>query len=74
MYDYAYGFKSPLRFSQLELELHLFANRWPIELGGIGPLGHFRKITELLWPEKNPAHFFWHPWAEQMISEACKQK
>lgn len=74
MYDYPYGFKSPLRFSQLELELHLFANRWPVELGGIGPLGHFRKVTELLWPEKNAAHFFWHPWAEQMIAAACERK
>jgi hypothetical protein len=73
-YEYPYGFKSPLKYSELELELFLFRIRWPIENGGLGPMGHFKNITRLLWPEKSPAHFFWHPWAEKMISEACSRK
>ena len=73
-YTYPYGFTCPIRYTELELELRLFRERWPVESGGPGPLGHFKRITQILWPEKGNAHFFWHPWAEKMISEACVHK
>lgn len=73
-YEYAYGVRTLQPLTELEVELLCFLKDRKPENGGLGKFGHFKKIVSILWPEKNSVHFFWHPWAEKMIEEACKHK
>lgn len=50
----------------LGLELFCYRNDWPVEKGGLGAAGHFRKISEMLWGPKSECPFGWNPWSERM--------
>lgn len=54
------------QFNTLELELYCYQYNWPVEKGGLGAAGHFKKISELLYGPKSPEPFNWNPWAERM--------
>lgn len=42
---------------------------------GPGKAGHFRRVTQMLWgPDNQNKRFIWHPWAEDMLEEACRQQ
>ena len=58
--------------AQLDIELICFRNKLPVERGGLGAAGHFRKAVEILWPVGTRKHFVWHPWAEKMLWAACE--
>lgn len=52
-------------------ELYCYKIGHSIAKGGLGRAGHFKKITEILWPvgekvERGKFQFIWHPWAEKM--------
>lgn len=34
----------------------------------------FKYIVAVFWGPKAPKQFIWHPWAEEMLEEACSQK
>lgn len=34
---------------------------------GLGAVAHFKRVAKVLFPE-----FIWHPWADDMLEEACK--
>jgi len=43
--------------------------------GGLGKFGHFRRIVDLLWNNKDqpsPKRFIWNSWAEKMLRKACE--
>lgn len=63
-YEYPqYRLRTRLNLNALSLELYCY--RYWHDKSGLGKAGHFRKVVELLWGEKSPKHFVWHPWAEQ---------
>lgn len=73
LYRYPYGYTTTTLYqSDLEVELHLYLHPDDANDGAVDPGRHFRRITSILWPEKNPAHFVWHPWAETMLKNAIE--
>lgn len=67
-YRHKYGYLSEHLLQPIELECQCFLADWQ----GNAPF-HFKQITNHLWPKGNKAHFVWHPWAEDMLNEACYQ-
>lgn len=74
LYEYPYGLRSRKIYSELDLELRCYIDNHPPEKGGLGAEGHFKRITEILWPEKKPHHFVWHPWADRMLAGAVANR
>jgi len=64
---YKYGISSPVKISDLELELYAFRNKLTISEGGLGVEQHFRNAANLLWPSLQ-----WNPWLEEQIDSLCK--
>jgi len=71
-----YGKSWPNGASDLDIELLAF--KWGLrpEDGGLGKAQHFKNVVNILWPyhaKKNKNGFYWHPWADWMIEQACEQ-
>lgn len=64
---YKYGIQSPVKISDLELELYAFRNKLTISEGGLGVEQHFRNAANLMWPSLQ-----WNPWLEEQIDSLCK--
>lgn len=69
--QYQIQIESNAQYNPLELELYCYKTGHPISKGGLGRAGHFKKITEILWPvgekaQRGKFQFMWHPWAEKM--------
>lgn len=83
-FRYLYGINFDPRISDLEIALFMFRERLETTLknpnatfvGNRGPEWFFKQIALMLWPEEStpdqPISFKWHPWAEKMIFEACR--
>lgn len=64
----------PTGNQDLMIELICFRDNLTPERGGLGKPGHFRNIVKMLWGKTNKQrHFVLHPWAEDMLEEACQQ-
>lgn len=61
-----YGYNFPPEFDQLQIELWMFLKKIGPELGGLGRLGHYRNICEILWPEDK-----YSEWADRMHAAFC---
>lgn len=66
LYNITIAGPADYQLNALELELHCYRCDWPVEKGGLGAAGHFRKIAELLYGPKSHEPFGWNPWAERM--------
>lgn len=63
------------QWSALNIELYCFQKSHPIESGGLGRAGHFRRAVNMLWGQPSaPKRFIWHPWAEKMLEAACEHQ
>lgn len=51
------------------LELIAFARDWPIEYGGLGAFGHFKRFARMTWPEVE-----WNEWLEAQIGSLCDSR
>ncbi len=58
--------------SQLDIEVLAFRTGITVEQGGLGKAEHFRRIVRALWPKGSSKEFIWHPWADEMLEEACR--
>lgn len=63
----------PAQWSDLIVEAKCFAWGGTLKTGGISKARHFKNVARLLWgPSNKLKHFVWHPWAEDMLEEACR--
>ncbi len=74
-----YGLKFPANFNKLDIELHCFKVRHPVDAGGLGGPGHFWRAVALLWGKQNVVgnrtkFFFRNPWSEDMVEEWCNER
>jgi hypothetical protein len=56
--------------SALAVELYGFLHGY--KDSGVSKAQHFKAASKLIW-NKNTKDFIWHPWAEDMLEEACQQ-
>jgi hypothetical protein len=70
----AFGIEFPDNTTELDAHLYCFRHSHRPEYGGLGKAAHFRRCCELLWGPDSPRPFIWHPWAEWMLKESCRQK
>ena len=72
-----YGINFPEGVSDLDIELACFKIDHPESKGGLGRLGHYHKIVNMLWPydkKRNPSGFRHNPWSDTMAEAYCTEK
>lgn len=67
-----YGFRWDDRLTDLHIELKCFRRGGTESTGGLSKAEHFKRITRIGWGPKSKKQFKWHPWAEDMLEEACR--
>lgn len=67
---YKYGINFDARYkdpkNHFYLELYMFRTR-----KGLARYPHFKLICQTLWPSTSNRPFYFHPWADDMLQEAC---
>lgn len=68
-----YGIEWPANATDLFVESVCYREGRTSEQGGLGKIGHFKRIVSFFWGEKNKRkQFLWHPWAEEMLEAALE--
>ncbi len=68
-----YDLEWPDGTDDLSIELMCFYAGHSVEDGGLGKAEHFKRAALLIWgPHNKRKEFIWHPWAEDMLREACR--
>lgn len=71
---FAYGVTSDMALSEIEVELAAYKMGAAPEQGhgGLGMVGHFHRITDMLFGPKSACPFIWDPWSERAIEAVHK--
>lgn len=61
----------PAQWTDLVVEAMCFLRGGTLNTGGISKAQHFKNVAKIMWGPKSKKPFVWHPWAEDMLDEAC---
>lgn len=61
------------QYNDLYVEARCFLRGGTLSTGGLSKAQHFKNLAKIMWGPKSKKPFVWHPWAEDMLEEACQQ-
>jgi hypothetical protein len=64
----------PAQWTDIVIEAKCFLRGGTLSTGGISKAQHFKNVAKIMWGPKSKKRFIWHPWADDMLEEACQQQ